>query len=120
MFGLRFKQVEAVSHWDDGETTVEIKTKPWLTEWDCKGLLQVQAEFHPRALGYRFLEHRLDSRTDVYARPWPLWAVLRVHQRVLHAFYAVLHGAHRRGFIHLATRQGLRWRWRDLRLGQGK
>lgn len=120
MFGIRFDKVEAVSHWDEGETTVEIKTKPWLTEWSDMALSQMQKEFHPRALGYRFLEHRPDIRTDVYARPLLVWLYLWLCLRVSRTFWVTLSGLYWWGFIHKKTPRGVATHLRDLRLGPGR
>lgn len=117
MFGLRFKQVEAISLWDEGETTVEIKSKPWLTEWADLLLRQVRAEFHPRALGYRFLEHDPSHRVNVYARPLLVWLYLWLCLSVGRAFWWMEQVLYQHDIIHFRTPEAMRVRWRDLGLG---
>lgn len=117
---MSFRQLEAIRHWDEGEETVEIKGRPWVTQWDSKVLSQVREEFHPRGLGYRFLEHRPEMRTDIYARPLVVWAYLWCCLRVRGIFWGVVDWlGYKHGFIHFTTPDGQRSRWRDLRLGPG-
>ncbi len=117
MFGIRFKQVDAVSHWLEDETTVEIKGKPWLTEWSDRVLREVQEEFHPRALGYRFLEHLTWAKTDIYARPLLAWLYLWVCLRVSRVWWGLVQWLYQHDIIHFRTPEAMRIRWRDLGFG---
>lgn len=120
MYGLRFENVEATDHWNDGDLTVEITKKPWLTQWEERALASVGKGFHPRALGYRFLEHRPEILLSVYARPLPIWLYLRTCLAFSRFFWSVLSGLYWWGIIHKTTPRGCAFRWRDLRLGPGR
>lgn len=120
MYGIRFKEALAVSHWLCGEETVEITLRPWLTMWDEAMLPQLRKEFHPRKLGYRFLERLPERCADVYARPLPIWLYLRTCLAFSRFFWRVLSGLYWWGVIHKTTPKGCAFRWRDLRLGPGR
>lgn len=52
-----------------------------------------------------------------YARPWALWAVLRLRQKVRESFWAVVTWLYHHGIIHVRTPEAQCSRWRDLGLG---
>ena len=73
-----------------------------------------------RELGYRFVWGDPSMRRSFYARPWPLWAVLRLHQKMCRAFWETLKILYWWGAIHKVTPPGRATRLRDLRLGPGR
>ena len=116
MYGIRFRQVEATTHWDEGEETVEINEKPWLTEWEAV-LTEVQSGFHPRALGYRFLERNPMRRTHIYARPFLVWLYLWGCLGVSRARRGLVQWLYQHDVIHFRTPESMCVRWCDLGLG---
>lgn len=70
-------------------------------------------------LGYRFVKKDIPWDRAFYARPWPLWAVLRLNRKVRDAFMAMAGWLYHRGVFHFRTPENLCVRWRDLGLGPG-
>lgn len=68
-------------------------------------------------LGYRFVKEDLAWGRCYYARPWPLWAVLRLYQKGRETFWAVAGWLYHHGVFHFRTPEQMRKRWRDLGLG---
>jgi len=68
---------------------------------------------------YRFVGRRPEygGGAGEYARPWVLWAVLRLRQRAKDSFWSGMNWLYRRGIIHFRTPETMRFRWRDLGLG---
>jgi len=74
----------------------------------------------PRAmgiLGYRFVKRDEETATSYYARPWLLWAIMRLRQKMREVYWASLDWLYHRGIIHWRTPECLPSRWRDLGLG---
>lgn len=70
-------------------------------------------------LGYRYVKRDISMRRYYYARPWPLWAALRLSQKISRTFWGVLLILYQWGLIHKVTSPAQRTRFRDLRLGPG-
>ena len=68
-------------------------------------------------LTYRLVERRPERAAGVYARPWLLWAILRLREKVRMAFWSSVGWLNRHGFIHFRTPEAQCIRWRDLGLG---
>lgn len=68
-------------------------------------------------LAYRLVERKPELAAGVYARPWSLWAVLRLRRRCLDRYWAAVDWLCHHGIIHLRTPEAMRIRWRDLGFG---
>jgi len=78
--------------------------------WDCDVALL-------RRLGYRFVRSEPAIGRYYYARPLPVWAVLRGQEVVHGAYWGVLRWLYQRGLFHFRTPEAQRKRWRDIGLG---
>lgn len=107
---LKVRYVEAIQH-DDGRVSYK---RPFYAKWDFPTLEQVVLL---RELGYRFVTADLSMRQSYYARPWPLWAMLRLWRRCLDGHWGILAWLYRHGVFHFRTPEGVCKRWRDLGLG---
>ena len=73
----------------------------------------------PEALGYRLVAREPWWRVGLYARPWVLWALLRGVENWKAAYWGGIWWLYDKHIIHLASRDGSEFRWRDVRLGRG-
>jgi len=111
------RQVEAMTLWDDGEESYVVTKKPLVTRWEDRAVCNCRPQFTPEALGYRRVSRDPFHRLTLYARPWVLWAILRLDTKMREFHWAVFDRLYKRGIIHVRTREGMRARWRDLGLG---
>ena len=111
------RQVEMTTLWDEGKEEVVITRKPLVTLWCHRLIHSCAPQFTPEALGYRRVSYRIDFDNSLYARPWLLWAVLRLRQKMREVYWASLDWLYHRGIIHWRTPECLPSRWRDLGLG---
>jgi hypothetical protein len=122
---MRSQVVEVREHFDpDGNSgygirTTEIVSRPFFTVWDARAVRQMHEAFKPEQLGYRFVDRTPSMMVSYYARPWPLWAVLRLRVKVRDGFWRVMRWMESHGWLHLASGDGARFRWRDVRFGRG-
>lgn len=115
MFELR--QIEVTTLWDAGVEQVIVTKKPLITLWEDRARIACRQGFTPKALGYRVVLHRPETATTLYARPWLLWAILRLRQKMRDVYWASLDWLYHRGVIHWRTPVCMPSRWRDLGLG---
>ena len=68
---------------------------------------------------YRLVRRREDygGGAGIYARSWPLWAVLRLREKARLVFWSIARWLHKQGLIHVRTPESMLVRWRDLGLG---
>jgi hypothetical protein len=113
-------RVEVTTSWDAGEEQVIVTKKPFVTFWEDPLSSAYAPEFTPEALGYRRVSHDPSRRVILYARPWLLWAILRLREALRYQFWAFMRANRDIGAIHCKTQAGMCFRWRDIRLGCGK
>ena len=118
---MEFLTVEIEQH---GSTeSLSLKERPYRTMISEKALHWMQT-FHPRLTprrwGYRLYAHDIAGPRGYYARPWALWAILRVREWTRLAFWAAFGWLYRRGVFHLSSEEGMMARWRDVRPGPAK
>jgi len=94
-----------------------IKKKPFVIIVTDRYLRFCYPAYTPEGLGYRSVEYLIGLDAERYARPWLLWAVLKVEATLRHALWALMRSLWRRGIIHSRKPCYQRFRWRDLRLG---
>ena len=97
-----------------GIHTARVTKRPFYTAWDRQATLQMYEAFRPEQLGYRLVD--LDSLVYYYARPWPLWAVLRTRVKIRGGFWWLLRWMHTHGWFYLDRSEGVPFRWRDVRI----
>jgi hypothetical protein len=94
-----------------------VEKRPFVTLFEEGLLRNCRPGFTPEALGYRRVSRDPFHRLTLYARPWVLWAILRLDTKMREFHWAVFDRLYKRGIIHVRTREGMRARWRDLGLG---
>jgi len=96
--------------------------RPLLAYIGDRALVRIQdanPRITPRALGYRLVSRDPVCRAGIYARPFMLWALLRTWECVKRAAWRSLRWLYEHGAFHLASPEGMIFRWRDVRLGPG-
>lgn len=69
-------------------------------------------------LGYRQVRREPAMRAGLYAKPWPLWALLRGRGRLANWCWGILWWLSDRGVFHVP--EGVQFMWRNVRLGRGR
>lgn len=99
-----------VSYWPE--------SRPWLMVTPLKAMQRLPfGEMLLRRWGYRRWGQDTVSPLAYYARPLPLWALLRTLERARWASWAFLWWLYNRGIFHLKDEYA-DFRWRDVRLGR--
>ena len=118
----RTRPIEIVNHFAPatGITTVEATNKPFVSIvageiWD-----KPMSRAMLRRWGYRRVEREEPYGLTMVARPWPIWAALRVNVGFCAGFWTVARWARRCGLIHSVVDPSVQTRWRDLRPGRGR
>lgn len=99
---------------------IHIIDKPLVAEVSERVLADKFTAALIRYHGYRMVERYLDRRAQLMARPLPLWAILRARVLVRDAFWRGMRWAYDHGLFHLASPEGMLFRWRDVRMGRGR
>jgi len=114
------REVEVTTFWDAGEEHYSATKRPLVTLWADDFFRGLRPALTPEMLGYRYVLRYPDRPLRLYARPWLLWAVLRVREALRYQFWAFMRANRDIGAIHCNTQEGVCFRWRDLRLGRGQ
>ena len=99
--------------------SVSIVDKPLVAEISERFLRDEFTVGFLKLHGYRMADRYLDRRTQLWVRPLPLWLVIRTRVRASFAFWRAMRWAYGHGVFHLASPEGMLFRWRDVRPGRG-
>jgi hypothetical protein len=118
--------------WADAEKAVlrqetddiigELISRPLLAAWS---VFDIRRRFPrsctPESYGYRYVRSDPSMALRYYARPWVIWAPLRLWEKLTlwcsRAVYTIYHYGWKHRLFYFKTPEWERIRWRDFRLG---
>jgi hypothetical protein len=111
------REVEVTTFWDAGEEHYSATKRPLVTLWADDFFRGLHPPLTPEMLGYRHVLYCPERRSHIYARPWTLWGLLWLREKMRRLFWATASWLWKHGFIHMRTPLAQCTRWRDLGLG---
>ena len=114
---LRPEAIEVTHTVDEGIEAILLTKRPFVSEVSDRLLSDPFTTHLLDHHGYRFVERRLEWRTQLMARPPTLAWFMRRRVDVRRGFWAMARWLYDRGVFHLTTPEGVVARWRDVRPG---